>query len=58
MDAGVDAMGRRQRTKQRTREQITAAAAALSAEQGFEQVTVVARAAEVSEQTVYNYFPG
>ena len=55
----MDAVGLRQRKKQRTREQIAAAAAALFAEHGYEQVTVadVARAAEVSEQTVYNYFP-
>jgi len=49
----------RERKKQRTREQIAAAAASLFAERGYEQVTVadVARAADVSEQTVYNYFP-
>ena len=49
----------RERKKQRTREQIAAAAASLFAERGYEQVTVsgVARAAGVSEQTVYNYFP-
>ena len=49
----------RERKKQRTRSQIADAAAGLFAERGYEQVTVsdVARAADVSEQTVYNYFP-
>jgi AcrR family transcriptional regulator len=49
----------RSRKKQRTRQQIADAAAALFAANGFERVTVadVARAADVSEQTVYNYFP-
>ena len=39
---------------------IADAAARLFAERGYERVTVadVAREAEVSEQTVYNYFPG
>ncbi|HUK68077.1 MAG TPA: TetR/AcrR family transcriptional regulator [Streptosporangiaceae bacterium] len=51
--------GLRQRKKQRTREAIAAAAAALFAERGYENVAVtdVAHAADVSEQTVYNYFP-
>jgi AcrR family transcriptional regulator len=49
----------RERKKQRTREQIAGAAARLFADHGYERVTVsdVARAADVSEQTVYNYFP-
>jgi len=49
----------RERKKLRTRSQIADAAARLFAERGYEQVTVsdVARAADVSEQTVYNYFP-
>jgi len=49
----------RERKKQRTREQIAGAAARLFAAHGYERVTVsdVARAADVSEQTVYNYFP-
>src|SRR6185312_6811534 len=51
--------GLRERKKRRTRELIATTAARLFAEHGFEQVSVldVAAAAEVSEQTVYNYFP-
>ena len=48
----------RSRKKQRTRQEIAAAAMALFAKRGFDSVTVadIARAAEVSEQTVYNYY--
>jgi AcrR family transcriptional regulator len=55
----VEAAGLRERKKQRTRELIAATAATLFAERGYEHVAVIdiARAAEVSEQTVYNYFP-
>jgi AcrR family transcriptional regulator len=51
-------IGLRERKKARTRRVIAAAAARLFAERGYEQVAVsdVAREAEVSEQTVYNYF--
>jgi AcrR family transcriptional regulator len=51
-------VGLRERKKARTRQAIADAAARLFAEHGYEQVAVsdVAREAEVSEQTVYNYF--
>lgn len=48
----------RELKKARTRRQIAETAARLFAERGYEHVAVtdVARAAEVAEQTVYNYF--
>jgi AcrR family transcriptional regulator len=51
--------GLRERKKARTRQLIAETAARLFAERGYEHVAVsdVARAAEVAEQTVYNYFP-
>src|ERR1700745_436257 len=50
--------GLRERKKAHTRRGIADAAARLFAERGYEQVAVsdVAREADVSEQTVYNYF--
>jgi AcrR family transcriptional regulator len=50
--------GLRERKKARTRRHIADTAARLFAERGYEHVAVsdVARAAEVAEQTVYNYF--
>jgi AcrR family transcriptional regulator len=51
--------GLRERKKAETRQRIADVAAHLFATQGFDGVamTDVARAADVSEQTVYNYFP-
>jgi AcrR family transcriptional regulator len=51
--------GLRERKKRQTREAIAQAAMELFAAHGFDAVTVadVARAADVSEKTVFNYFP-
>ncbi|MFI6598846.1 TetR/AcrR family transcriptional regulator [Nonomuraea sp. NPDC050536] len=50
--------GLRERKKRQTRERISRVATALFVERGFDQVTIaeVAEAAEVSVNTVYNYF--
>jgi AcrR family transcriptional regulator len=53
------AEGLRERKKRQTRDTIAQAAMTLFSEHGFDAVTVadVARAADVSEKTVFNYFP-
>ena len=55
----ADALGCRERKKEQTRRQIEDTARRLFRERGFDRVTIaqIAGAADVAEQTVYNYFP-
>jgi AcrR family transcriptional regulator len=52
-------VGLRERKKQRTRQLLVDTARRLFSERGFEQVSIaeIARVAEVSPATVFNYFP-
>jgi AcrR family transcriptional regulator len=52
-------LGLRERKKQRMRQLLSETARRLFSERGFERVSIaeIAREAEVSEQTVFNYFP-
>ncbi len=59
MAATTETEGLRERKKRQTRAAIADAAMKLFVEHGFDAVTVadVARAADVSQKTVFNYFP-
>src|SRR5262245_51991577 len=52
-------LGLRERKKQLTRQLLSETARRLFSERGFERVSIaeIAREADVSEQTVFNYFP-
>jgi AcrR family transcriptional regulator len=59
MTTSATTPGLRERKKQQTRQHIAETARALFTDRGFERVTVaeIAHAADVAEQTVFNYFP-
>jgi AcrR family transcriptional regulator len=55
----VEPAGRRERKKAKTRRRLALVAARLFSKRGYENVRMIdiAQAADVSEQTLYNYFP-
>jgi AcrR family transcriptional regulator len=59
MESGIEALGLRARKKLQTRQVIADTAMRLFLERGFDNASVseIARAADVSDKTVFNYFP-
>jgi AcrR family transcriptional regulator len=59
MEADIEALGLRARKKLHTRQAIADTAMRLFMERGFEGVAIseIARTADVSDKTVFNYFP-